>query len=128
MFAFKPLLGLEPMAPIRPQLLVSHSNHSATCMYVCMYVCNQNNNNNNNSNNNHHHHHHHHHNHNTVNLHFINGYIGITWDTTRCYLVTAICFHSFKLQVTFVNYSSDLLIPLFTSCGALVGLGNYPKG
>ena len=26
----KPLLGLEPMAPIRPQLLVSHANHSAT--------------------------------------------------------------------------------------------------
>ena len=29
-FGFKPLLGLEPMAPIRPQLLVSHANHSAT--------------------------------------------------------------------------------------------------
>ena len=30
----KPLLGLEPMAPIRPQLLVSHANHSAneTCI------------------------------------------------------------------------------------------------
>ena len=27
---FKPLLGLEPMAPIHPQLLVSHANHSAT--------------------------------------------------------------------------------------------------
>ena len=45
MFGFKPLLGLEPMAPIRPQLLVSHANHSATetsmyvCMYVCIYVC-----------------------------------------------------------------------------------------
>ena len=41
MFGFKPLLGLEPMAPIRPQLLVSHANHSATetSMYVCMYVC-----------------------------------------------------------------------------------------
>ena len=42
MFGFKPLLGLEPMAPIRPQLLVSNANHSATetsiCMYVCMYV------------------------------------------------------------------------------------------
>ena len=42
MFGLKPLLGLEPMAPIRPQLLVSHANHSATetsiCMYVCMYV------------------------------------------------------------------------------------------
>ena len=39
-FGFKPLLGLEPMAPIRPQLLVSHANHSATetSMYVCMYV------------------------------------------------------------------------------------------
>ena len=41
-FGFKPLLGLEPMAPIRPQLLVSHANHSATetsiCMYVCVYV------------------------------------------------------------------------------------------
>ena len=30
MFGFKPLLGLEPKAPIRPQLLVSHANHSAT--------------------------------------------------------------------------------------------------
>ena len=30
LFGFKPLLGLEPMAPIRPQLLVSHANHSAT--------------------------------------------------------------------------------------------------
>ena len=45
MFGLKPLLGLEPMAPIRPQLLVSHANHSATetyacvCIYVCMYVC-----------------------------------------------------------------------------------------
>ena len=29
-FGFKPLLGLEPMAPIRPQLLVIHANHSAT--------------------------------------------------------------------------------------------------
>ena len=29
-FGFKPLLGLEPMAPILPQLLVSHANHSAT--------------------------------------------------------------------------------------------------
>ena len=29
-FGIKPLLGLEPMAPIRPQLLVSHANHSAT--------------------------------------------------------------------------------------------------
>ena len=44
-FGIKPLLGLEPMAPIRPQLLVSHTNHSATetsmyvCMYVYMYVC-----------------------------------------------------------------------------------------
>ena len=56
MFGLKPLLGLEPIAPIRPQLLVSHANHSATetsmylymcvcvyvfayvCMYVCMYV------------------------------------------------------------------------------------------
>ena len=40
-FGIKPLLGLEPMAPIRPQLLVSHANHSATetSMYVCMYVC-----------------------------------------------------------------------------------------
>ena len=41
MFGLKPLLGLEPMAPIRPQLLVSHANHSATetsCLYVCMYV------------------------------------------------------------------------------------------
>ena len=41
MFGFKPLLGLEPMAPIRPQLLVSHANHSATetSMYACMNVC-----------------------------------------------------------------------------------------
>ena len=48
-FGFIPLLGLEPMAPILPHLLVSHANHSATetsmyvCMYiyicVCMYVC-----------------------------------------------------------------------------------------
>ena len=64
-FGFKPLLGLEPMAPIRPQLLVSHANHSATetyikrmfnepmiyvvtrnttvcvsaCWSVCMYIC-----------------------------------------------------------------------------------------
>ena len=42
---FQPLLGLEPMAPIRPQLPASHANH--VCMYVCllyfniycMYVC-----------------------------------------------------------------------------------------
>ena len=31
------------MAPIRPQLLVSHAKHSATetslCMYLCMYEC-----------------------------------------------------------------------------------------
>ena len=39
MFGLKPLLGLEPMAPIRPQLLVSHANHSATEMYVCKHVC-----------------------------------------------------------------------------------------
>ena len=41
MFGFKPLLGLEPMAPIRPQLLVSHANHACVCMciYVCMYAC-----------------------------------------------------------------------------------------
>ena len=49
MFGFKPLLGLESMASIRPQLLVSHANHSTTetsmyvcidvCMYICMYVC-----------------------------------------------------------------------------------------
>ena len=42
-FGFKPLLGFEPIAPIRPQLLVSHDNHSATetSMYVCstIYVC-----------------------------------------------------------------------------------------
>ena len=40
-FRFKPLLGLEPMTPMLPQLLVSHANHSATetSMYVCMYVC-----------------------------------------------------------------------------------------
>ena len=55
-FGFHPLLGLEPMAPIRPQLLVSNANHSATetsmfalnkcvygwmavCTYVCMHVC-----------------------------------------------------------------------------------------
>ena len=29
-FGIKPLLGLEPMAPIRPQLPVSHANHSVT--------------------------------------------------------------------------------------------------
>ena len=36
-----PLLGLEPMAPICLQLLVSHANLSAmyVCMYVCMYIC-----------------------------------------------------------------------------------------
>ena len=48
-FGVKPLLDLEPMAPIRQQLLVSHANHSTTktckyvymyvCMYVCIYVC-----------------------------------------------------------------------------------------
>ena len=49
-FCFKPLLGLESMAPIRLQLLVSHANLSATetshvrmyvyvCVYVCMYLC-----------------------------------------------------------------------------------------
>ena len=48
-FGFKPLLELEPMAPIRPQLLVSHANHSTTktslsvrmyvCTNVCMYTC-----------------------------------------------------------------------------------------
>ena len=44
-FGFKSLPGLELKAPIRPQLLVSHANHSATetsmyvCMYVCVYVC-----------------------------------------------------------------------------------------
>ena len=31
-----PLLGLEPMASIRPQLLVSYANQ--VCMYVCMCV------------------------------------------------------------------------------------------
>ena len=40
---FQAVAGLEPMAPIRPQLLVSHANHSATetsiCMYVCVYIC-----------------------------------------------------------------------------------------
>ena len=36
---FQAVAGLEPVAMIRPQLLVSHANHSATeCMYVCMYV------------------------------------------------------------------------------------------
>ena len=51
MFGLKPLLGLEPMAPIRPQniFMVSHANHSVTetsmyvcryvCVYVCMYIC-----------------------------------------------------------------------------------------
>ena len=38
-FCSKLLLGLEPMAPIRPQLLVSHANHSATEISLCMYVC-----------------------------------------------------------------------------------------
>ena len=40
-FGFNPLLGLEPMAPILPQLPAIHANHSATyvCMYICMYVC-----------------------------------------------------------------------------------------
>ena len=27
------------MAPIRPQLVVSHDNHSYVRMYVCMCVC-----------------------------------------------------------------------------------------
>ena len=40
---FEPLLGLEPMAPIRPQLQASHANqpfgHGNIPMYVCMYVC-----------------------------------------------------------------------------------------
>ena len=38
---FRPLLGLEPMALIRPQLPASHANHSATetSLYVYMYVC-----------------------------------------------------------------------------------------
>ena len=60
LFDLKPLLGFEPMAPIRPQLLVSHTNHSANetsikrmfnepmiyvvtrnhvCMYASMGVC-----------------------------------------------------------------------------------------
>ena len=46
-FGFKPLLGLEPMEPIRQQLQGSHANHLATetpiymyvCMCVCMYLC-----------------------------------------------------------------------------------------
>ena len=29
-FGFKPLLELDPMVPIRPQLLVSHANHLTT--------------------------------------------------------------------------------------------------
>ena len=41
-FGSKPLLGLESMAPIRPQLPASHANHSANetcmCVCVCMYV------------------------------------------------------------------------------------------
>ena len=36
------VLMYDYMAPIRPQLLVSHAIHSSTetslCMYVCMYV------------------------------------------------------------------------------------------
>ena len=43
MFGLKSLLGLETLAPIRPQLRANHANLSATdtslCMYVCMYVC-----------------------------------------------------------------------------------------
>ena len=42
-FCFKLLLGLEPMAPIRPQLLVSHANlrDMCICKHACMYdhVC-----------------------------------------------------------------------------------------
>ena len=39
-----PLLRIEPMAPIRPQLPASPANNSATetslvCLNVCMYVC-----------------------------------------------------------------------------------------
>ena len=37
-FGFKLLPGLEPVAPIRPQLLASHANHSATETSLCMYV------------------------------------------------------------------------------------------
>ena len=50
LFGLKPLLGLEPVALIRPQLLVSHANHSSLdllvnlaldvrCGYICIYVC-----------------------------------------------------------------------------------------
>ena len=41
-FGFTPLLGLEPMAPIRPQLLVMYvCMHACMCvyMYVCMHAC-----------------------------------------------------------------------------------------
>ena len=41
---FQAVLGLEPVATIRPQLLVSHANHCmyvymCICVYVCMHAC-----------------------------------------------------------------------------------------
>ena len=39
LFGIKPLLGLEPMAPIRPQLLVYMYVYMYACIYVCMYAC-----------------------------------------------------------------------------------------
>ena len=39
LFGIKPLLGLEPMAPIRPQLLVCMYVYMYACIYVCMYAC-----------------------------------------------------------------------------------------
>ena len=43
-FGFKPLLGLEPIAPIRPLFPASHipiqpPRHSYVCIFVCKYVC-----------------------------------------------------------------------------------------
>ena len=37
-FGFKPLLGLEPLTTIRPNLPASTLTIHV-CMYVCMYVC-----------------------------------------------------------------------------------------
>ena len=38
-FGFKPLLGLEHMAPTRSQLPASYADHSAIYMCVCVCVC-----------------------------------------------------------------------------------------
>ena len=37
-FGFKPLLGLEPMAPIRPQLCMYVRTYVCMCEYVCIWM------------------------------------------------------------------------------------------